>query len=306
MTTAETIVAVDVGNSAIKVAIASSTQATLSERKPGHPECRGLLHHSFPLDQLNWSEQLCGWVAQNAGDKALSWWVSTVNRAASGPLHDAVALRFSAQAVTNRWRILDHEQIPLKTEVDCPERLGIDRLVSAYAASNRYTAPLVVVDAGSAVTVDWIRRESDGTPVFAGGAILPGIRLQHSALAAGTEGLRSPADNCPADNSAQSAGKAETGELGTIDAIKPGTNTQQAIRLGILAAVVGGVDRLANEYFSLAQSLPKSPLLVVTGGDGPRISASLKAKHVLVPNLVCLGLLDLANRERQNATSGLK
>ena len=52
-----------------------------------------------------------------------------------------------------------------------PDRVGIDRLLSAYAVVRRCESPAVIVDAGSAVTVDWV----DAAGCFCGGAILPGF-----------------------------------------------------------------------------------------------------------------------------------
>ena len=51
--------------------------------------------------------------------------------------------------------------------------------------AERLALPAVVIDAGSAITVDWI--SADGR--FGGGAILPGLDLQSRALARGTEAL---------------------------------------------------------------------------------------------------------------------
>lgn len=309
MTTAESIVAVDVGNSAIKVAISHFSgilDATIpgqqGVRREGDHGAEGeLLQRSFPLDGPRWSDEICRWVARHAKSTSMSWWVSTVNHAASGPLHHAVTEAFGPANQLSRWQMLGHQEVPLQTDVDFPERLGIDRLIGAFAATIRFPTPLVVVDAGSAVTVDWIRRDPIGGPRFAGGAILPGIGLQHAVLASGTEGLSRPTE--------------QAGQVAAFGgALEPARNTEQAIRLGVFAGVAGGIDRLAEEYYlgdraSTGDENHKStenPIVVLTGGDGPRISAYLRTKHALVPNLVCLGLMDLATRECQKAPSGLK
>src|SRR5579859_2980107 len=54
------------------------------------------------------------------------------------------------------------EQLPLKVLVEMPDHVGIDRLLDAVAANalRRPGAAAIVIDAGSAVTVDWI--DSDG------------------------------------------------------------------------------------------------------------------------------------------------
>ena len=188
----------------------------------------------------------------------------------------------------------------MEVDVDFPDRVGIDRLVSAYAASMRFSTPLIVVDAGSAVTIDFVRPGVSERCTFAGGAIFPGLHLQHAALATGTEGLR-------LQTAAEHSGA-------NFQPLVPARNTETAIRVGVLAAIAGGVDRLVQEYqsanFSAASQkngdIHNTPRLVLTGGDGPTISAYLRAKHDLVPNLVCLGLMDLAGRQCRIAPGGLK
>jgi type III pantothenate kinase len=327
VTTAETIVAVDVGNSAVKVAVchrAGAVDATISGQEGG--QCGGddLSQRSFPLDRPGWSDQICRWVTQQAKNTSISWWVSTVNHAASDPLRDAVTEAFGPANRLGRWQVIGHQHVPLQTEVDFPQRLGIDRLIGAYAATIRFRAPVIVVDAGSAVTVDWVRSDPIDGPRFGGGAILPGIRLQHAALATGTEGLGPPAEQASVSTQVRHrerhppSGAAEARQSGQLassgDVLEPGRNTEQAIRLGVLASVAGGIDRLAEDYSwgdraSTADNHHRTveiPTVVLTGGDGPRISPYLRRKHALVPNLVCLGLMDLASRECQKASGGLK
>ncbi|QEF96513.1 Type III pantothenate kinase [Stieleria maiorica] len=295
MTPRETIAAIDVGNSAIKVALAKVSEliTAAGDLSAGDAPVR---YQSFPLDQPRWDQQICRWVRQHAGQATVSWWVSTVNHAASRPLKDAVlgVADSAAESAPDRqqaWHNLTFEDVPLRIKVDAPEKVGIDRLLSAYAASTRFAAPLVVVDAGSAVTVDCVRPDSDARPVFVGGAILPGIRLQHAALATGTEGLQ------------QATQRIDPAE---VAAMMPATNTQQAIRLGVLAAVVGGVERLAQEYACPDDDAVESLPIVLCGGDAATLSPYLRALHQQVPHLVCLGILDLAIQQCQIAPSGLK
>ena len=71
-------------------------------------------------------------------------------------------------------------QLPLQVDVPKPDWVGIDRLLDAVAACNRVQSAVsrIIVDAGSAVTVDWV----DEYGVFRGGAIFPGFRLMAKAL----------------------------------------------------------------------------------------------------------------------------
>ncbi len=75
--------------------------------------------------------------------------------------------------------------IPLPVRVDRPAEVGADRLVNALAAARLYGTPAVVVDFGTATTVDCVA--ADGA--YVGGAIAPGLELGLDALAARTAKL---------------------------------------------------------------------------------------------------------------------
>lgn len=77
----------------------------------------------------------------------------------------------------------------LACEYRTPETLGADRLFAARGAVERVRQSCLVVDAGTAVTVDAVRVRADGVPVFLGGAIAPGPTLLARALHAGTARL---------------------------------------------------------------------------------------------------------------------
>lgn len=70
--------------------------------------------------------------------------------------------------------------VPIKNRYAYPKQVGQDRLVNAYAASRLYGAPLVVIDFGTAVTLDVISNNRE----YLGGMILPGLELSLGALSA--------------------------------------------------------------------------------------------------------------------------
>ena len=157
----------------------------------------------------------------------LRWFAVSVNR--------TIEAQFSAWVRVHRpqdtYTLLGHEHFPLEIDVRAPERVGTDRLAAAVAA-NELRAPqrsAIVVDAGTAVTVDLIT--SDG--VFRGGAILPGIQTAAQALA--------ERDRCPA----------AVGESRPLQ--RPGGRSanrrQEAMRSGIVWGCVGRRARVdpANE-----------------------------------------------------------
>jgi type III pantothenate kinase len=75
--------------------------------------------------------------------------------------------------------------VPLAIRVDRPGDVGADRLVNALAAGRLHGTPAVVVDFGTATTLDCVA--ADGA--YVGGAIAPGLELGLEALAARTAKL---------------------------------------------------------------------------------------------------------------------
>lgn len=147
-------------------------------------------------------------------------------------------------------------QIPISIQVDFPEKVGIDRLLNAYAAKHPLPPgePVIVVDAGSAVTVDLV----DEAGFFQGGTIFPGLRLMAKSL------------------------NDYTAKLPLVDAREsmdrlPGKHTEAAMRLGILHAVAGGIDAIVRE---LASQCLQTPRVILTGGDmSPLLSGLLQSRH---------------------------
>lgn len=124
-----------------------------------------------------------------------------------------------------------------------PERVGRDRLHAAAGAARLVGRSCVVVDAGTALTVDALRVAPDGAS-FLGGAIAPGPRLLARALATGTARLPevSPRPGARA--------------LGRV--------TEEALEAGIVVGFRGAAGRLVEELAREAE-LHDAPV-VLTGG----------------------------------------
>ncbi len=251
------IVAVDVGNSAVKICLRGSQ---------GWNDY-SLQEYTVEIDQPDWHCKAVGWVQQHSGNQAALWRIASVHQAAAEKLHQAIDDSDSAATI----QLITRGDIPMQLRIDHPDRLGIDRLVGAYAAHKRFGGSLVVVDAGSAITVDWVDAEGD----FCGGAILPGITMQLRALASGTDAL--PKIQCDHD----------------WQLVAPAKNTADAIRLGVKAGTAAGIDQLARHYGREAGVTEQDYRMVVTGGDAAVISGGLAHSAKVVENLVCRGLLDL-------------
>ncbi|MFI5262637.1 MAG: type III pantothenate kinase [Candidatus Limnocylindrales bacterium] len=79
----------------------------------------------------------------------------------------------------------DAHSVPIGIRLDRPDEAGADRLVNAYAAGRLYGRPAIVLDFGTATTLDVVG--PDGS--YLGGAIAPGLELGMEALATRTARL---------------------------------------------------------------------------------------------------------------------
>jgi type III pantothenate kinase len=134
--------------------------------------------------------------------------------------------------------------LPIDVAVDRPAEVGADRLVNALAAARFHGVPAIVVDIGTATTVDAVG--ADGA--FLGGSIAAGPQLSLDALAARTA-------------------KLPRVELsGSPRAI--GRDTFEALRAGAVYGHAGAVSELiARVRAELATLAPgRRPLVILTGG----------------------------------------
>lgn len=154
-------------------------------------------------------------------------------------------------------------ELPFGLSVDEPEKVGPDRLSAALGAWAEGSREAVIVDAGTAVTVDLL---SGGD--FQGGSIFPGFSLLAAVLHGGTALLPQAGD------------MSDVGE-------PPGRNTVQAMKAGILWGLVGAVKELVS------RTLPDGGDLWVTGGAGPLLAPHLGDSVRLEGDLVLKGLLRL-------------
>jgi type III pantothenate kinase len=148
-----------------------------------------------------------------------------------------------------------------------PQQLGADRWHALLGACERMPGiSLVVVNAGTATTVDCVRATA-GEARFIGGCIAPGVRLMLESLARGTAGLPL-ADGVPADF--------------------PDT-TDKAIVTGVLDAQAGLVERVWKRF---AATLDAAPRLLLAGGHAELLASRLPHEFapVIEHNLVLRGL----------------
>lgn len=147
-----------------------------------------------------------------------------------------------------------------------PGALGVDRWLAMIGAWRAARASVVVVSAGTALTVDAVAR--DGRHM--GGYIVPGVRLMREALYARTGDIERLAAGAP---------PSAAGAFGV--------NTAAAVELGARTALAALADRACLEMEHIAGRLPRGYL---TGGDAGALQPLLRREFEFVPDLVLAGL----------------
>ncbi|MHC5154862.1 MAG: type III pantothenate kinase [Planctomycetota bacterium] len=157
--------------------------------------------------------------------------------------------------------------LPMETAVDDALKVGTDRLCAAAAAYAVVESAVVVADFGTAVTVDLV--DEDG--VFVGGTIgtiAPGFDLSLEAMNTGTA------------------------RLPKVDMQRPkqvyGVNTEEAMRAGVYWSAVGLLETLCRKY---AEQIGHWPQVILTGGAAKVIKDDCEFVDSWVSNLALRGII---------------
>jgi len=145
-----------------------------------------------------------------------------------------------------------------------PEKLGVDRWLALLAAKEKTPGACIIVDCGSAITVDLVTAQGE----HLGGYIAPGLRLMREALGANTSAIK-------------------LGHIGYPENDFPGRNTVAAIKSAELAMIAGLVIRAKAALLHYESS---APAVWVTGGDGEWLATQLEGSR-FVEDLVLDGLV---------------
>lgn len=147
--------------------------------------------------------------------------------------------------------------------------VGADRIANALAALEKFEKPIVIVDFGTATTVEAISEKGE----YLGGAIMPGVIVASQAL----------------------FGRAA--KVPIIDLREPdhaiGRNTTDALRAGTLLGYAGAVDTLVRRF---ADELGATPSTVATGGLAGIFMQLCESIQAHEPNMTLEGLLIAARR----------
>ena len=271
---------VDIGNRRLKWATATAAGA-LDGRT-------GVLEYSDPPADPNGLGGLSGLAAQLAAlDPPTSVWVSCVAAPESG--------RAVAEYARGAWSLApvfvtaQKQQAGIVNGYPHAASLGSDRWAALVAAGELFPRqPVIVVDAGTAVTVDLL----DGAGLFRGGVIFPGVHAMQFALGAHTEnitGAESRAESRVESGAGNAACGAAADVAGPVNAVA--TDTHEAVAAGALLAVAGGINLAVARHWAALQTECR---VIATGGDAARVAPLLatevSAKLRIEPQLVLQGL----------------
>lgn len=163
--------------------------------------------------------------------------------------------------------------VSIGRQLDPEAIVGVDRLLNAAAAFDVLKQACVVVDAGTAITVDYV----DGVGTFHGGAIGPGAQMMLDSLHRGTA------------------------ELPQLQMSKPdetiGHSTAQAMLGGVYHGARGMVRELVEQYADVAGIYP---MVVATGGDAPLLFEDYELMDRIVDELTLLGLAATYQSQKQS------
>ncbi len=202
--------------------------------------------------------------------------VSSVNLIAATKVEDVLAERLGADRV---FRFGRDAAIPMSTSLDDDTTVGHDRLLSCLGAYATTGDATIVIDAGTCVTIDFI----DGTGVFHGGAIAPGLAMMLNAMHQGTAALPHVEVKLP-DPARGSFGR----------------DTAHAMQLGVFGMVRGAARYLAELY---ADAYAAYPRIAATGGDAEALFTNDDLVERIDPNLQLVGIAHAAalNVQREEA-----
>lgn len=250
------LIAIDIGNSRVKVALYCQDEEKWVRSISPDPSLEPALRQTIRE----------------------AWDCIPLSKAAAEPVRDGVLVASSVKPVWTELleKIIQEElkekllligrdiPLPIETSVDNPLEVGTDRLIAAAAAFAVVEDAVVVADFGTAVTIDLV----DESGVFVGGSISPGFEMSARAL------------------------QENTAKLPRITMAKPlspnGANTVEAIRSGLYYSALGLLETICRKF---AEQLGRWPQVILTGGGAVLIKEDCEFIDSYVPDLTVRGII---------------
>ncbi len=244
------ILAVDIGNTKTAAGLVEGTEVSARTAIWTDEKAR---------PEVIWAELVADFGREPAVEGAI---VCSVVPAATAAVMEAIRGGAGVEPV----EFTTETPIGITNRYEPPGDVGADRLANAYAAWKLYGLPAIIVDIGTALTIDCITRDAE----YLGGVIAPGIGISLDAL------------------------HDRTALLPQVELEPPpqvlGTSTVASIQSGITHGhslmIAGLVDKLRDELGFGAEAH-----VVVTGGYTAVLGAQLRQVSSLIdPDLTLKGL----------------
>lgn len=174
--------------------------------------------------------------------------------------------------------LFDHNTpVPIVNKYDTPQTLGQDRLAAAVGAKSLCPDEnLLIIDAGSALTYDFVTEEGE----YIGGNIAPGFKMRFTMLHRMTKKLPLV--------------EAEENELIPLF----GKNTRDAISAG----VIRGVAYEVKGYMRTLKEKTPHFKAFITGGNAPYIMNNVRTGLHFEKHLVLIGLNEILIFNKKQST----
>lgn len=261
------VLAVDIGNTNIVIGVFNTDQELLyqwrisSNSDASADEYLIKFYNLFRIAKIDYQKELKGCIIASV--------VPELIRKTQKALHSLIGVMPMIADEKLNWDIIN--------DYDHPRQVGVDRLLNSLAAKAFYGLPALVIDFGTATTIDVVSSDSR----YLGGTISPGIQISSEALFE------------------------RTAKLPHISLSKPthtiGKTTVESMRSGILLGAVGQItyliDKMKQEYEDL-----KDCNIILTGGLSNFISPMMEEYAPKVDSsltLKGLNLLFLMNQKEK-------
>lgn len=255
------LLAVDVGNSHMVIGVFEKEQLRChwrikTDQSSTVDELASIFHGLFAMENIAFNEITGIIIASVVPPMELAWAEFTQKHLNVSPLlvNDSI-----------------NTGITIKT--DNPAEVGADRIVNSVAAYERYKTALIIVDFGTAITLDCVSSKGE----YLGGAIAPGLSISLEALGSRTAKLPKVDISSPPPNAI-------------------GTNTIDAIKSGILYGYAGLIEGLISRIKE--QIKPGTPKIIATGGMAKLIASYAQSIETVEPMLTLEGLRLLYERNQ--------
>ena len=187
------------------------------------------------------------------------------------PLHEALTQMVQACFALTPLFVDHTTQTGLKILYDSPSELGADRIVDSVAAVEKYGAPCIVVDFGTATTFNAINSARE----YLGGVIAPGLMISAEALFS------------------------RAAKLPRVEIKRPnkviGSSTVGAMQSGLYHGYASLVDGVLERMIA---ELGSKPRVIATGGLAPVIASASKYIEKIDETLTLEGLRFIYEKQK--------